>query len=138
VAHNAPFDWRFVGHEMLRTGGEPLCGRVLCTVRLARKVVPEISRRSLDALSWFFGVENEARHRAYGDARATAIIFTRLLDRVDDRAITCWSELETLLRKRAPRRKRRASGENLLDDSIAVYEEAIETTFPPNGLAVFH
>jgi hypothetical protein len=28
-------------------------------------------------------------------------------------------------------------GENLLDDSIAVYEEAIETTFPPNGLAVF-
>lgn len=115
VAHNASFDWRFVGHEILRAGGAPLVGRVLCTVRLARKVVPEIPRRSLDALSWFFDVENEARHRAWGDARATAIIFGRLLERVDDRCITSWEDLEMLLRTRAPRRKRRASPQPVPD-----------------------
>lgn len=108
VAHNAQFDWRFIGWEMERAGQEPLFARVLCTVRLARKVVPEIPRRSLDALSWFFGIENEARHRAFGDARATARVFTRLLDRVEEREVNCWEDLERLMRKRSPRRKRRA------------------------------
>jgi DNA polymerase-3 subunit epsilon len=108
VAHNAPFDWRFLCDELRRAEGRPLRGRVLCTVRLARRVVPEVSRRSLDALQWFFGIENEARHRAWGDARATARIFKRLLDRIDERDITRWSELETLLARKTGRRKRRA------------------------------
>jgi DNA polymerase III subunit epsilon len=107
VAHNASFDWRFLRDELDAAGADPLRGRVLCTVRLARRVVPEITHRSLDALQWFFGVENEARHRAYGDARATATIFTRLLDRIDDRDVACWQDLETLLARRAPRRRRR-------------------------------
>lgn len=115
VAHNAAFDWGFIGVELERAGLAAPTGRVLCTVRLARKVVPEVSRRSLDALSWYFGVPNEARHRAFGDARATARIFSRLLDRVDEREIRCWSELETLLRRRTPRRKRRASPEPMRD-----------------------
>jgi len=108
VAHNAAFDWRFVCYELARLGGPPPRARVLCTVRLARKVVPELTSRSLDALQFLFDVENEARHRAFGDARATARIFARLLDRVDERAIEQWGELERLLGRRAPRRKRRA------------------------------
>jgi len=115
VAHNAPFDWGFVGYELVRACQGPLHGRVLCTVRLARKVVPEVASRSLDALSYYFGVENEARHRAFGDARATASIFRRMLDRMDDREIESWAELETLMRRRAPRRKRRASPEPVRD-----------------------
>jgi DNA polymerase-3 subunit epsilon len=109
VAHNASFDWRFVSSEMTWAVGNPLRGRVLCTVRLARKVVPEVRSRSLDSLQYFFGVENEARHRAFGDARATARIFRRMLERLDEREVTRWGELETLLSRRAPRRKRRAS-----------------------------
>lgn len=109
VAHNASFDWRFVSSELNWAVGIPLRGRLLCTVRLARKVVPEVRSRSLDSLQYFFGVENEARHRAFGDARATARIFRRMLERLDEREITRWGELETLLSRRAPRRKRRAS-----------------------------
>jgi DNA polymerase-3 subunit epsilon len=108
VAHNAPFDWRFVGAELDRAG-RPLTGRTLCTVRLARKVVPEIRSRSLDSLSYFFDVHNEARHRAYGDARATALIFRRLLDRLDTREVTRWDELELLLLRRSQRRRRQAN-----------------------------
>jgi DNA polymerase-3 subunit epsilon len=115
VAHNASFDWRFVSTEMDWAVGEPLCGRVLCTVRLARKVVPEVRRRSLDSLSDFFGFENEARHRAFGDARVTARILARLLERLDELAIERWGELDALLARRARRRKRKASPEPVRD-----------------------
>jgi DNA polymerase-3 subunit epsilon len=115
VAHNASFDWRFVSTELEWAGSEALRGRVLCTVRLARKVVPEVRRRSLDFLSDYFGVENEARHRAFGDARATARIFVRLLERLEERQIERWSALDELLARRAPRRKRQASPEPVRD-----------------------
>jgi DNA polymerase III epsilon subunit family exonuclease len=111
VAHNASFDWRFLSTEMQWVREEPLRGRVVCTVRLARKVVPEVPRRSLDSLSDYFGIENVARHRAFGDARATAEMFALLLDRLDELRIAQWHELETLLSRRAPRRKRRATPE---------------------------
>jgi DNA polymerase-3 subunit epsilon len=107
VAHNAAFDWGFIHGELVRTIRQPLLGKRLCTVRLARKVVPEVRRRSLDALSYFFNVRNDARHRAYGDARATALIFRRLLERVWEREIDSWQALDRLVR--APKAKRKRS-----------------------------
>lgn len=109
VAHNAAFDWRFVSAELERADGGELGGRMLCTLRMARRLVPEIPRRSLDALTMYFGLANEARHRAYGDARATAMVLRRLLARAADREVRSWHELEALLRWRAARRKRVAS-----------------------------
>lgn len=109
VAHNAAFDWGFVNGELVRTTGKPLHGERLCTVRLARKVVPETRRRSLDALMYFFNIHNEARHRAYGDARATAVIFRRMMDRVRERDIASWQQLEHLTLLRSQRRRRRSA-----------------------------
>jgi DNA polymerase III subunit epsilon len=111
VAHNASFDWRFLSTELQWVQGRPLRGRIICTVRLARKVVPEIPRRSLDALSEFFGIENVARHRAFGDARATVEVFRHMMDRLDELQVSRWHQLESLLSRRAQRRKRRASPE---------------------------
>jgi DNA polymerase-3 subunit epsilon len=108
VAHNASFDWRFVGAE-LQHAGVPLSGRTLCTVRMARRLVPELRSRSLDSLIYFFNIPIEARHRAYGDARATAELFRLLLDRLDALEVTRWHELEQLLARRAKRRKRQAN-----------------------------
>lgn len=109
VAHNAAFDWGFVGHELERATGVGLEGRRLCTVRLARRLVPELPSRSLGALTEYFGIENEARHRAYGDARATAELFRRLLERVEERDVTSWAELEALLSRRRPSGRKRTS-----------------------------
>jgi DNA polymerase III epsilon subunit family exonuclease len=108
VAHNVAFDWGFIHGELVRTTRRPLLGRRLCTVRLARKVVPEVRRRTLDALSYFFNVHNEARHRAYGDARATAKIFRRLLERVWEREIDSWQALDRFVREPKPKKKRTA------------------------------
>ena len=106
VAHNASFDWRFVTHEIERADAIVPPTRVLCTVRLARKVLPEVSSRSLDALTYYFGLENDARHRAYGDARVTVDILGRVLRRVDEREIGSWQALEELMGRRKPRRRR--------------------------------
>src|SRR5919112_166285 len=88
VAHNAGFDWRFVTAEITRATGERLDGRQLCTVRLARRLLPQLSRRSLDHVSRFYGVENTARHRAGGDAVATAKVFLRMLKEARERGCT--------------------------------------------------
>jgi DNA polymerase III subunit epsilon len=107
VAHNASFDWRFVGAELDRAG-MPLTGSSLCTVRIARKVVPELRSRSLDSLTGFFNIPVEQRHRAYGDVVATAELFRRLLDRLEALEVTQWSELDALLRPGAKRKKKQA------------------------------
>lgn len=108
VAHNASFDWGFINAELVRTIRKPLVGKKLCTVRLARKVVPEVRKRSLDSLTYFFNVHNAARHRAYGDARATAEVFARMMNRVRERDIDTWQQLENMTLRRSQKRKRTA------------------------------
>lgn len=107
VAHNAPFDWRFVTAEVARSTGEQLDGRRLCTVRLARKLLPQLPRRSLDYVARHYGVDIAARHRAAGDAVATAEVLLRLLRDAADRGATRWAELEHLLAPAGPVKRRR-------------------------------
>ncbi|HEV8449462.1 MAG TPA: 3'-5' exonuclease [Gemmatimonadaceae bacterium] len=109
VAHNANFDWRFLSAEVERATARPLIGRRLCTVRLARRLVPQLQRRNLDAVAHFYGIVNHARHRAGGDALATARAFTRLLDAARDRGIDTIDELDRLSRTPSGRRRRKRS-----------------------------
>jgi len=110
VAHNAAFDWRFLTHEMQQATGTSPVGRQLCTVRLARKLLPELPSRKLDQLAMYFGVEIENRHRALDDAVATARILLRLIDLVEDRGDAAdWEALQLLLRRRARRKKKRTA-----------------------------
>jgi DNA polymerase III subunit epsilon len=106
VAHNAAFDWRFVTSELSRFAGQQVSGERLCTVKLARAVVPNIRRRSLDSLSYFYGIENHARHRAGGDALATAKVLLRLLAAARDRGCETLEDLRMITRTPSSRRKR--------------------------------
>ena len=67
VAHNARFDYAFVKNEFMRHDMS-FNSKVLCTVKLARKLYPRMRRYNLDNLIRRFGLENIARHRAFGDA----------------------------------------------------------------------
>lgn len=109
VAHNAAFDWGFLSSELERCVGSELAGRQLCTVRLARKLLPQLPSRSLDSLARYFGLEIESRHRALDDAVATAHILLRFIDRLQELEIHDWMGVQGLLGRRAPRRPRRAS-----------------------------
>lgn len=113
VAHNAAFDWRFLCHEMrMATGMEPR-GRQLCTVRLARKLMPELPSRGLDSLALYFGLRIENRHRALDDAVATAKLLIRFIEMLEDRGASDWDEMQRILRKRAARKKRTKSPKSM-------------------------
>ena len=79
VAHNARFDWAFVSAEVERARGLLLQGPRVCTMRLARRLLPDLPRRNLDTVSYHFGISIEGRHRAVGDAVAAAKCLHRLV-----------------------------------------------------------
>ena len=78
VAHNVNFDHSFVRYHLAAAGYELQCNK-LCTVRLGRKILPGLPSYGLGKLCRHLGIENESRHRAAGDAEATAILFSLLL-----------------------------------------------------------
>lgn len=106
VAQNVRFDWRFLSAELQRVIGRGLRGRRLCTVKMARRILPHLPRRNLDALAWHYEVPIVGRHRAGGDARATAEVFTRLLADARRMDVDTWGDLLALLRLPAPAQRR--------------------------------
>lgn len=107
VAHNARFDWSFVNAEVRRARDVALDGSALCTVRLARRLVREVRSCSLDNLSQHFGLSNDARHRAAGDAVVTGALLQRLLDLAHVDGARTLQDLEAIASRRAPRRAKR-------------------------------
>jgi len=99
VAHNVSFDWRFVSTQLGDAIGFVPQSPRLCTVRLARRLAPGLTKRNLDSLATHFGVPNHARHRAYGDALATARVFLRLLDEARAQGIRDLTSLQLLLHR---------------------------------------
>ncbi len=76
VAHNARFDYGFLRNEFRRSGLQ-YASRVLCTVKLSRKLYPHEARHNLDALTARHEIACEQRHRALGDARALWLLANR-------------------------------------------------------------
>jgi len=109
VAHNARFDFGFLSAEFARVAPTPLGELLLaqlCTVRLARKLLAHLPRRNLDAVSHHYGVTIEDRHRASGDALATAHVLRGLLRDASHRGVHTWADLDLLLGARTARAKR--------------------------------
>jgi len=95
VAHNASFDEAFLRHAFTRTGRR-LSQPKLCTLRLARRLLPRLPAYRLDALATYFGIKNGRRHRAAGDAEATALLLIRLLELAAERGVTSLPDLLAL------------------------------------------
>lgn len=96
AAHNARFDWRFLAAECVAAGVPAPAGAPLCTVRLTRRLAPELRHRGLEYVTAFFGIENPARHRAFGDALATARVLRALLTRARERGVETLEQLMDL------------------------------------------
>jgi DNA polymerase-3 subunit epsilon len=80
VAHNAHFDYSFLKKEF-EEAGISWSTKKLCTVRLGRKIIPGLDSYSLGRLAESLGIPIPDRHRAGGDAEATAKIFDIFLKR---------------------------------------------------------
>lgn len=131
VAHNAQFDWGFVSAELERAVGRTPTALRLCTVRLARALLPQLQRKSLDHVAHHYGVldapsryplKRGTRHSAAGDAIITAHCLLRMIDDAADRGFTTWDDIDRVTRrqKRGGRSKRpSALPTGTLDDRTA-------------------
>lgn len=78
VAHQVNFDLSFI-RESFKKVGKDFAPAKLCTVRLSRKIFPGLSSYSLGRICERFEIPILARHRAMGDAKATAILFDKMI-----------------------------------------------------------
>ncbi len=98
VAHNSMFDLPLLNREIARVyPGHRMRNPELCTVKLARRLMPNLDSHNLDALAEHFGFEIPQRHRAAGDALATSHILLRLLDYLAEHGVCTLSEGRSFL-----------------------------------------
>jgi DNA polymerase-3 subunit epsilon len=95
VAHNASFDRRFVQANLERHGYQRLANRVVCTARLARKLLPrdEVPNVRLATLAAYLGASITPCHRALTDAKATVDVFHGLLERAGSFGVLALEDL---------------------------------------------
>lgn len=80
TAHNARFDLGFVNSTLERVGLEAIMSPLLCTLKLARRLIPTKQKKNVGSLADYFGIPVYNRHRAMGDASATAKFLIQLLE----------------------------------------------------------
>jgi len=88
VAHNVGFDYGILRAEFKALGYDYRKAH-LCTVRASRCVLPGHDSYSLGKLTRALGIKIKGRHRAGGDALATAQLFT-LLNQTDKMGLTAF------------------------------------------------
>ena len=79
VAHNASFDWGFVTQTARRERGIELRNPTLCTVKLSSRILPNLPSKSLGPVAAHLNIKIPERHRASGDAYATALVLVKYL-----------------------------------------------------------
>ena len=93
VAHNSDFDLPLLNREIERVfPGQRMRNPELCTVNLARRLLRKSGGHNLDALAELFGFEIAQRHRAAGDAHATARVLLCLLDQLQEHGVRTLAE----------------------------------------------
>lgn len=121
VAHNVNFDYSFIKHQLAQCGYDLDCKK-LCTVRLARKILPGYPSYSLGNLCRCLQIEIEQRHRAGGDALATVKLFECIVKHDVN------GEIKTMLKGKAK--------EQFLPPHLPVEKVAQLPTLP--GVYYFH
>ena len=78
VAHNSSFDYRMIKIEFDRLGYDFNIPQI-CTVKLSKKLIPNLKSYKLGNLVKSLGIPITNRHRASGDAIATVELFKLLI-----------------------------------------------------------
>lgn len=84
VAHNASFDTGFVRIKADELGIKNRHNTILDTLELSRTLLKDLKKHKLDVVAKRLGVSLEGHHRAVNDAEATAEIFLKLVDMLEE------------------------------------------------------
>ncbi|MCV7078203.1 DEDD exonuclease domain-containing protein [Mycobacterium szulgai] len=109
VAHNAGFDIGFLRAAAQRCDIAWPRPKVLCTVRLARRVLSREEAPSvrLASLARLFAVTTQPTHRALDDARATVDVLHALIERVGNQGVHTYADLRAYLPDVTPTQRRK-------------------------------
>ncbi|OBE94840.1 hypothetical protein A5775_11790 [Mycobacterium sp. 852002-10029_SCH5224772] len=109
VAHNAGFDIGFLRAAAQRCDIAWPRPEVLCTVRLARRVLSREEAPSvrLASLARLFAVTTQPTHRALDDARATVDVLHALIERVGNQGVHTYADLRSYLPDVTPAQRRK-------------------------------
>jgi len=92
--HNLQFDLSFLRNEVQLIGDDFNPVHTLCTLKLARKLFPNLRSRSLTPLAYHLNIKNNNSHRALGDAETTAKVLIKLIKHLkESEGITLLDEL---------------------------------------------
>lgn len=94
VGHSIGFDFAVLAREAERTGLKYTRPRSLCIRVLGQIANPHLPDHSLDMLAGWLGVTVTDRHRALGDARATADVFLAMVPALAKKGIRTLAEAE--------------------------------------------
>ncbi len=87
VAHCASFDHGFLNYNAQLHLSKDLNNSKICTRKLSRRLVPELTSHKLSSLCEHFNLKNELAHRAMPDVEVTHKIFCNLTDLMEKRGI---------------------------------------------------
>lgn len=103
VIHFARFEQPFLC--ALAGGAPPL--DIVCTHEIARRLLPDLPRRGVRALTGYFGRAVGALRRSADHVEATAFVWRELVGLLEDEGISTWSELHEWLAIKPDTRQRR-------------------------------
>ena len=79
IAHNANFDINFIYDYSVRVLDKPLCNDFIDTMRLSRRLYPEIRHHRLQDLCKRYAVDTSEAHRALSDCKTTLNCYRALM-----------------------------------------------------------
>ena len=85
VGHNVNFDVNFLYDNFMKTLREELPNNFVDTLRISRKLLPELKHHRLDDLTDYFGIQMRDKHRALNDCVLTNKVYLYLCEIVYDR-----------------------------------------------------
>ena len=80
VWHNVRFDFGFLDFYTYKITWEHLENELICTMKLARKLLPDLDNKKLCTVCDYFWVINDQAHRAMSDTLATTEVFQHFLE----------------------------------------------------------
>jgi DNA polymerase III epsilon subunit family exonuclease len=103
VGHNVGFDYGFINHNSQKHLEKTLLNNRLCTIKLSRRLLPDLASRKLASLCDYFEVINEKEHRAMGDCVATNKIFAKMNGILHNNGITEREDILKFQKSKIPR-----------------------------------
>ncbi len=96
VAHNADFDTSFLS-VLYKKYGKKFDFTYIDTLRFSRSILKKLSSYSLDKLVDHFGLGNFQHHRAFEDAKVTALVFIKLVELAVKKGMDTFQKLNKLV-----------------------------------------